>query len=414
MAIREAPSRVRAVARVGAAAPAEPGVPLFRPKRRHDRIGAVTVVQLVIVELLLLAVLVAVGRNLLVAAAVAVVAVLVVVVVFGRSRGRWWTETMLLRWQRRQRSGARLVRDDDHRLVALRGLMPDLTVRTVEGPGSAGPVGVARDGSGWFAAVAVLPPEGMRGDPQGSVPLDELARLVIDTEQPGVVLQVLTQTVPAPASVVGVNGRCATSYQELMQASGSVVACDRSTWVALRLDTREVAAASVGSATSEGDMQATVAALIRSMGKRLRRVGLHAEVLTADGLLDALSRSCDLTHQDTSVRAREDWDAWHSTSMSHACFWVQSWPSLANTGALLMRLAGVPAHMTSVAMILEPHQGGIELRCLTRVSAPREVLAQACRQMIVTADQMGAKLFRLNGEQAPAVYATAPTGGGAG
>jgi type VII secretion protein EccE len=314
---------------------------------------------------------------------------------------------MLLLWDYWRRGSVRLVRDDDYRLAALRGLMPDLAVRTAEGPGDGGPVGVARDGSGWFAAVAVLPPEGLRGESQAPVPLDELARLVIGMEQPGLVLQVLTQTVPAPAPVAGLGARCATSYLELMREGGEV-ACDRSTWVALRLNTRGVATASVGSSVGEEDMQALAAALIRRIGKRLRRVGLAAKVLTADGLLDALSRSCDLTHQDGGIRAREGWDAWHSMSMSHACFWVRSWPSLAESGALLMRLAGVPAGMTSVAMVLEPHQEGIELRCLIRLSAPRELLAQACRQMVAIAEQAGAKLFRLNGEQAPAVYATAP------
>jgi type VII secretion protein EccE len=136
------------------------------------------------------------------------------------------------------------------------------------------------------------------------------------------------------------------------------------------------------------------------------------QLLDAEGLLDALAQACALGTGERSRAAREDWGAWATARLAHACFWVRQWPAAHAAGALPGALAGTLA-ATTVAVMLEPGEDGIELRCLVRVSAPANQLAAACAAVSDAAERAGARLFRLDGEQAPAVYATAPTGGGA-
>jgi hypothetical protein len=75
----------------------------------------------------------------------------------------------------------------------------------------------------------------------------------------------------------------------------------------------------------------------------------------------------------------------------------------------------VPAAMTSVSIILAPDYGdpAVDLKALVRIAAPPEHLDEACRTVVRGVRRAKADLFRLDGEQAPAVYASAPTGGGA-
>ena len=409
--MNEAPPRVRAVARVGAGAPVTRGRPTFVPRRRPGHIGAVNVMQLVAIELVLVLIMVLLRVSLWVALTGAGVGLIVAVALFTRLRGRWWTERILLDWQYRRRRAAGVAGTADRRLHALRGLVPDLTVQSVDGTGGV-PVGVGHDSAGWFAVAAVSSASSMRGDVRSQLPLDALARVVTDAEHPGGVIQVVTHTVPAPSLDLDGQRACIQSYQELLESYGPVPA-DQTTWVAVRLDARVAAELSADEAQEAPVM---LAALVRRVGKALKRAGLPYQILDADGLLDALVRSCDLerpTEDGRPVRPVESWHAWQSATLAHACFWVRSWPELTRTGPLLDQLAASPAALTSVAMILEPEDGGIGVRCLVRVAAEPATLSTVCRTVAEVAARAGARLFRLDGEQAPAVYASAPSGGGA-
>jgi hypothetical protein len=70
--------------------------------------------------------------------------------------------------------------------------------------------------------------------------------------------------------------------------------------------------------------------------------------------------------------------------------------------------------MTSVSLVLAPEAGedAIDLRCLVRLAAPPKALAQACQPLVRGVSQAHGHLFPLDGEQGPAAYASAPTGGG--
>jgi len=160
-----------------------------------------------------------------------------------------------------------------------------------------------------------------------------------------------------------------------------------------------------------------VATLIRRVVSMLRRTGRAWHVLDADGLLSALARSCDLDAPPgpgAALKPVEDWTSWHSARLAHASYWIRDWPAAEQSGELLNRLSEVPAALTSVAVVLTPVSDAVDVRCLVRVAAPPATLTQVADGLVQTAAQARADLLRLDGEHAPAAYATAPTGGGVG
>jgi hypothetical protein len=302
-------------------------------------------------------------------------------------------------------------------VTALRGLAPGLAVENIAASDGA-QVGVARDDAGWYAVAAVVPSAAMRDDPIGGLPLDTLVATLADAGQPGTVLQVVTHTVPAPGLAVDPGSPASQSYRQLLGRFGGVpVAMDRATWLAVRLDARALAEAGADDVADVDQAAALVAALIRRVAKALRHVGLPYQVLDADGLVAALSRSADLPPNPEDGRPaayREDWSMWHSAQLAHRTFWLRDWPPLAEAGGLLAALSHAPAALTSVALVLAPDEddGPVDLRCLVRVAAPAPALTQVSRNVVRVAEQAHATLFPLDGEQGPAVYASAPSGGG--
>jgi type VII secretion protein EccE len=412
----ESSLHVRAVARVGADRPGATGPATLLPRRRPGYLGPVHVTQLLISEAAVVAVLALAGRGIIVLAGAVVVGLALLVVTLSRRQGRWWLERRLMTWQYQRRRRARpvLVRDDP-RLTALRWLAPGLTVENVDARDGA-QIGVARDDAGWFAVAAISPRAAMRDDPHAGLPLDILVRALVDADQPGAVLQVVTHTIPAPSLDLDGGRPAGHSYRELLQRFGPVaIPIDRVTWIAVRLDARALAEAGVDGVTETDQAPTAVATLIRRVAKSLRQVAIPYQVLDADGLLDALARSCDLAHPSQAGPApepREDWTAWHSGRLAHRSFWVRDWPSIAQSGALLDWLSTAPAAQSSIAMLLAPDGDSVDLRCVARVAASPNDLAGVTEAVDRGARLAHARLFQLDGEQAPAVYASAPTGGG--
>lgn len=390
--------------------------------RRPGHVGPINVGQLILLELILVATLIVFARGVPVLATGVGLAVVILVVTFGRWRGRWWAERGLLKWRFRRRSRSARVAATDHRLAPLHDLAPNLTVQTVDGPDDV-PVGVGADGTGWFAVVCVEPGTGARRA-STAIPLDLLSRSVRDVEQPGAAVQMVTHTVPAPTTTDG-GPPCDASYSDLLAPLGGAAPADQVTWIAVRLDARAVAEAmlSVGAGTASSESTEVPPALmtvVRRVDKALRRAGCVTQILDADGLLSALVRSVDLDPDENAGQAdgREEWRTWRSASLVHACFWLRSWPAPDDASRLLSRLAVTPSAFTSVSTVLDPvaseaGAGTTEVRCLIRVAAPEDVLPESCARLTQIAADAGARLFRLDGEQAPAVYASAPTGGGA-
>lgn len=412
----ESPAHVRATARVGTGATEHRGPAILVPRRRPGYLGPVHVIQLVLVEAAIVAILATLHSGVPVLAGAVVVSLAVLVPTLSRRQGRWWVERRALTRQlhRRQRRSGRGARHQDPRLSALHALAPGLTVADVAASDGS-QVGVARDDAGWYAVAALAPGSSMRDDPRSALPLDALAQVLSEARQPGAMLQVVTHTIPVP----GAGDAAGQSYRELVQRFGSVTfPVDQVTWVAVRLDSRSLAEAAPGGPDETAQAPAVVAGLLRSLIKQLRRYGLRAQPLDRDGLLAALARSCDLVPADPSSPAgatpqpREDWRGWNSGRLVHRTYWVRGWPTLTQAGPLLDWLATAPTAMAAVALIVVPDGDDLDLRCLVRVAAPPQRLTAVCEAVERGARLAHAELFELDGEQAPAVYASAPTGGG--
>jgi ESX secretion system protein EccE len=410
--------RVRAVAQVGGAAPtgSDPGT--LAPRRDPGHLGPVHVMQLLVVEAALVAVVAAVGHNVAIVAAVAGLALAVLVVALARRQGRWWLERRLIAHRYRQRRSARTAGGPlDPRLAALRALSPGLAVEDLAAADGA-QVGVARDDAGWYAVAMVTPHAPMRDDPTGGLPLDLLVATLVETGQPGATLQVVTHTVP-PGLAVDPGSPAGQSYRQLASQFTGVPlpVVDRAVWIAVRLDAQALAEAGADDMAEVEQAPQLVAALVRQVTKALRRVGVPYQVLGAEGLIAALARSCDLEPDPETGQpagCREDWAGWSSAQLVHRTFWVRDWPPLPAAGALLAALAGTQASLTSVALILVPDGADepVGVRCLARVAAPAPMIGQVARALVRAAEQAGGKLFALDGEQGPGAYASAPTGGG--
>lgn len=414
--VTESPVSIRATARVGAHQPRRRGIPTLVPHRRPGYLGSIHVLQLLVVEVVVIAVTAAFGLGMVAAAIAAAIAALLLVVTLGRQGGRWWIEHRVISWRlhRRDRIAGSLA-GDDPRLAALRMLAPGVTIDEVGGADDS-LVGVARDSAGWYAVAEITANPGLRATARPPVPLDTLAAALNDADQSGAaVVQVVTHTVPAAAS----DDEAGRSYRDLLQRYGPAqVPVEQTTWIAVRLDA--VALAEVGADLPEGAPD-LVAALLRQLAKSLRRAGLGTRLLDRGGLLDALDRSCDLTVRAGAAfhvrNARvtpphEDWHGWHSGRLTHRSYWLRDWPSVAQAGALLDWLATTPAALTSIALTLAPNGDTVDIRCLARIAATSDRLKAVSETLTAGAHTASADLFTLDGEQRPAVYATAPTGGG--
>ncbi|GIH14066.1 type VII secretion protein EccE [Rugosimonospora africana] len=408
----EAPPRVRAVAQVTTVEPvrddAEPQL-----KRRPGYLGAVHVVQLLLVEAVLFGVLGALTHNYLAAGITAGAGALLILAATLRRGGRWWFEQQTVARQYRRRRGHPDVGEKDPRLAALHWLTPGLTVSEVESETGAR-TGIACDAAGWYGAIAIGEADSMHGDGGSGVPLDVLARSLDDAEQPGAVVQVVTQSVPAPSLDMDSRHLAAHSYQELQALAGPVPA-DRTTWVAVRLEARSRAEAGVAGGYDAEHAPTLVANLVRKVSRSLRESRLPHQVLSADELIDALSRACDLDSDagGAAQAPREEWTAWHSGRAAHASFWLRDWPRVDDAATLFGGLSATPSASTTVSLALTRDHGDLAMRCLIRVAAPGDGLAHLCETLDQRARAVNAELFRLDGEQGPAVYASAPTGGGA-
>jgi type VII secretion protein EccE len=393
---------------------------LILPRRRPGFLGPVHVTQLLVAELVVMVLLVAVSEGVVAVVGALITGSGLLLITLARRGGRWWMERRVMTWhyrRRRRRSRHTDPPSNDPRLAELRRFAPGMIVQNVSVADGA-QVGVARDDTGWYA-VAALSPRTVAHNDLVQLPLDELAAAVAEADQPGAVLQIVTQTVPAPSTNIPAASPAGSSYQQLLARFGDVsIPAERTTWVAVRLDARMLAEATAGDPIELEVAPAVVAALIRRVVKSQRRAGVTLRLLDADALLDALVRACDLERPPSGTneaQPREHWSMWRSAWLAHRSFWVRDWPAVSKASAMLDKLATSPSAMTTVAVIIAPEQGGqvADLRALVRVAALAGELGNVTRALRRRASEAKADLFALDGEQAPAVYASAPTGGGA-
>ncbi|TCP53575.1 type VII secretion protein EccE [Tamaricihabitans halophyticus] len=387
----------------------------FRRKREPGRLGLVSVARLLVFELIQLTVFFLVVQQLWAMIVGIVLGVLGIVLTFGRWRGRWWTDSFLLWWRFRRRKGSSGERDADPRLTAVRELAPDLVIEDVSGAGDT-PLGMGSDGAGWFAVLELtaLGEDGIKPP----VPFASLARVAAEAEQPGVVMQVVCHVVATDPARPAAEQRAPDPLGSTMpfRAPAATPSREQTLWVAVRLDANAVAESVIDDPDANVDIPSMLAEFTRRVGKVLKRRGIEARTLDSDELLDALTMSCDLVPTDRPVQPTEQWDSWRSGELTHGCFWLRTWPSAENGNTLLAAVTELPSaggpSRTSLAFALEPGHSGTDLQCLIRLAAPADGYSNACARLVSIAERYGGEVFRLDGEHAAGVYASAPSGGG--
>jgi len=329
-------------------------------------------------------------RRLPLIIAVTVIVVLGLVPLLLRVRGQWYTEVLAARGRlrrRRQRGQA---------------LAPGYEVTGYES------VGIGADDHGWFAAVEVVPPRAATV----AVPLDRLAALLVDGSVPVSAVQVVTWFVPAPHHLVPGHAAYAESYRQLsvdLYATAPPPLAGR-TWVALRLDDDDAVERTGG--TDESARRVLDVAL-RRLGRSLTSAGTGHRTLDPNRLAAAVATCVGLDRG--TDRTVEDWDNWVGGGLAHAAFEVVRWPATvaAVTAETLRELCQVPAAQVvqSIELRRDGAEGAVAVRAVVRLGAAPPRLADAAAQLTVRAEQAGLRLRRLDGEQAPAGYFCAPTGG---
>jgi type VII secretion protein EccE len=304
-----------------------------------------------------------------------------------RSGGRWGYEALgaRLRHQRRKVLGS----------GGLSLLANDLGIAAVTDRGL--DIGIGRDARGWYAAVAIEATYG-----HVAVSLDWLSRLLADFTVPASTLQVVTRQVPL-CTPPDERSDSALSYRELTGAAQVVI--NREMWLAVRLGPGDATRAAAERGGGVVGVHKALAAAVARISTGLNAIDLQHTVLNAPALQRVVAISCGLTRPDVA----EQWTRWRAGGMDHVGYAVVSWPRQPQPG-LLSLLGLVPsATLVHTAMVLNPRKNGTALRALIRVGAPPERIAACTNQLQDSANRLGVKLIRLNGEHAAAVYATAPT-----
>lgn len=389
-------------------------LPAFRARRTTAGTGSPAVVQLVCAELALLGVAGALLSGSTVALGVATgIAVLLLGAASGRIGGRWWYQIVGTWWRlrHRARAAARAAAvDADPRSATLAALHPGLTIRTVVDRGTS--LGVGQDRSGWFAVLELAPMTQLSGERLTQFGVDRLARILDEAYVPISSVQLVSFRVPTPTVLVDENAPCARSYRELT-AEARCPLQDVS-WLAVRLNPADATEAAASRGGGMAGVDRAFAAAVGRIGKSLDAADVPYQLLDADGLRQALlmSGGLDGTVPVHEQRAVEHWSTWVAAGLAHAGYAIRSWP-VQPRPELLAELGDVPAAAVSVSVTVRPLGEHTVLSGLVRIAAPPGRLLTAARQLTANARRLVVRLRRLDGEQAFAVYATAPSGGGA-
>jgi type VII secretion protein EccE len=270
---------------------------------------------------------------------------------------------------------------------------------------------VGTDAGGWFVVLEIAAPEGVGVGDVPPLPLGALAHALADGGVGLSGLQVVTHTVPVTGAGLDERSPCMASYRQLAGDRYGTLPAHRYTWLALRLDAAAgTAAAEPRGGGPEGVDRALVASVAR-IGKVLAAAGIRHRPLDVPDLVDALALSCGF---GVEPAVAERWDGVTVDGTVHVTWALASWPEQRpDDPGLLSHLSRVRAAPTSVSLTIgEPSGDRVRLQALVRTAAPEARLAAAVGAFEESAAKVGARLQRLDGEQAAGLYATAPTGGG--
>jgi len=376
--------------------------------RRRVRTG-----QLVVAEVTAVAVVGSAFAPRWLFAGVAILGAAVLVATFGRAGGRWWYEAVALshRFRRRRRLAAAhiVAAAVDPGTVPLpvawlRTLAPEFSLRSV----TVGlhPVAVAADADGWFAVAEIgslwdddlLPtPAGGAPDaswaPSGAAPRPEWAPAAPTPPAP--------DARPVPYRELAALLDQVSSVQVVL-VPGQSPGQPRPAWVAVRVTPADALATELGGGVSA--VERTVAAAVAKAVRTLDAAGWPARPVTVDGLVPALVEATGLDGPP-----QEYWSWWRAGRMVRTHYAVAGWHPAHGT------LADGVSHLSVRFDRRDDGRaagtGGDESNAtvIAAVATAPAALRRTCEEVVAAAKARSVRLTRLDGEQAPAVWATAPT-----
>ena len=374
------------------------------PRRGVSRLlGRAVVWELVIVAIALLVVLRSTTGYIL--AGVVLVAAVVLGIPFGRINGIQRLARRLHFRRRQRHQGANPALPTD--LVPLGEWVPGLTVnqtRSARGDD----VGVITDGASWTALLGVSSDNNLFADRDDHIDLSALRGLTVQDDIVFAALQVITYTVPAPASVMLTAGSPALhSYGQIL--TDAVPPAVRRTWIGVRLDPRLCLEAVASRGASNDGIYATLRFGLHRVQSALKRQGITTHELTALEINDVLALTAGSAPDFGDVRTQESWQHWDCDGFAHCGRQITGWGADPSVGYQSMLNALSSAHIvfgvTSYTLDRADRAvGGVRVVSPTAADA---TAAMAAVQAAV-AGQVG--FGPAGGDQVPAMLATVPLG----
>ncbi len=292
-------------------------------------------------------------------------------------------------------------------MVPLGEWVPGLTVsqtRSARGDD----VGVITDGSSWTALLGISSDNNLFADRDDSIELAALRGLTVQDDIVFAALQVITYTVPAPATVMlSGNSAAAASYTQILHEP--VPPAVRRTWIGVRLDPRLCLEAVASRGASNDGIYATLRFGLHRVQSALKRQGITTHELTALEIYDVLALTAGASPDFGEVRSTESWTHWDCDGFAHCGRQITGWGSDPSAGyqAVLNALgsARVIFGVASYTLDRTDHAtGGV------RVVSPTAGAATAAMGAIQAELSSRVGFGPAGGDQVPAMLATVPLG----
>jgi type VII secretion protein EccE len=185
---------------------------------------------------------------------------------------------------------------------------------------------------------------------------------------------------------------------QVVLAEGPAPSVIRPAWVAVRVAPADALATERAGGVSA--VERTVAAVALKAVRTLEAAGWACRAVPPDGLVPVLVEATGL-----DAPPQEHWSYWRCGRAVRTHYAVNGWTpghgmiadGVSQLAVRLRRGGGDPVGQAAVLAV---------------VAAPPATLGRVCRAVVAAAAVQGIRLDRLDGEQAPAAYASAPTAAG--
>lgn len=325
----------------------------------------------------------------------------VLVATFGRAGGRWWSDVVVLsrRLRRRRRLAAAQVLaaavgegSVPPAVAWLRTLAPTLTLRSVTLGTQTAAVGADEDG--WFAVAEI---GALWGEDPGLVAADPAARWPQSPWAAGA-LRLRSGSPTVPYRDLGALLDLVSVVQVVL-AAGPTPDRARPAWVAVRITPADALATERAEGVSAIERAVVVAAA--KAVRVLETAGWPARLVPPDALVPVLGAAIGLDGPP-----QEQWSWWRAGRTVRTHYAVHGWTP--DHGTLAAGVAQLAVHLrrTGADEDDDPLEQAAVIAAVTAAPAALRVTAQA---VLRAAAAQGVRLRPLDGEQAPAVWSTAPT-----